>query len=165
MIKSKDFTEGMDVHILKMHTKVSFMKKFKIKTVLQIRIQDPVLYWHLDPGWEKNPDPGWTSQIIFPRVFRVEIVWCRSESGIILTLDPGWKNSDQGSGINLSQWKICDDRISYLNLFLVLFHLLTLLCLLKIENLSISRQVFKTVKACVVDPDPVGGIILLKPGP
>ncbi len=37
------------------------------KPVLRIRIQDPVLFWPLDPGWVKKPDPGWTSQIIFPR--------------------------------------------------------------------------------------------------
>jgi hypothetical protein len=36
--------------------------------VLRIRIRDPVLFWPRDPGLVKNqdPDPGWTTWIIFP---------------------------------------------------------------------------------------------------
>ncbi len=36
---------------------------------LRIRIRDPVPFWPLDPGWVKvqDPDPGWTTRIIFPR--------------------------------------------------------------------------------------------------
>ncbi len=32
-------------------------------------IRDLVPFWPLDPGWVKNqdPEPGWTTQIIFPR--------------------------------------------------------------------------------------------------
>jgi hypothetical protein len=67
-----------------------------------------------DPGWVKNqvPDPGWTYRIIFPRAWKqflgLQIPKLLDAdpnpnpgSGIFLTLDPGWKNSDTGSGINI----------------------------------------------------------------
>ncbi len=40
-----------------------------LKVVLRIRIQDPVPFWPLDLGWVKNqdPEPGWTTRIIFTR--------------------------------------------------------------------------------------------------
>ncbi len=53
-----------------------------------------------DPGWVKNQDPGWTTQIIFPRGFK----YLNSLSWI---WDPGWKKirlrdpgrEEVGSGI------------------------------------------------------------------
>ncbi len=41
-------------------------------SVLRIRIGDPVPFWPLDPGWVKNqdPDPGWTTRVIFPRAYK-----------------------------------------------------------------------------------------------
>ncbi len=37
--------------------------------ILVLRIRDPVPFWPRNPEWVKNqdPDPGWTTQIIFPR--------------------------------------------------------------------------------------------------
>ncbi len=39
-----------------------------------LRIRDPVHFWPLDPGWVKSqnpdPDPGWTTRIIFPRAYK-----------------------------------------------------------------------------------------------
>jgi hypothetical protein len=39
-------------------------------SVLRIRMRDPMPFgpWIRNPGWAKNqdPDPGWTSRIIFP---------------------------------------------------------------------------------------------------
>jgi hypothetical protein len=99
--------------------------KYSGTSVLQIRIRDPVLFdpcirepdlgsgtWKKldpDPGWKKvDPDPGLTSQIIFPRAWKqffglniLKFFAADPGSKIFLTLDPGWKNSDLGSGINI----------------------------------------------------------------
>ncbi len=46
------------------------MKMYIQKAVLQIRIQDPVLFWPLDPvsgsGTVKNPEPGSRKQAEHP---------------------------------------------------------------------------------------------------
>jgi hypothetical protein len=68
------------------------------------------------PGMEKNPDPDLRSGMNIPvnfagrleTVFRVKILKFFDEdpdpgSGIFFTLDPGWKISDPGSGINIPE--------------------------------------------------------------
>ena len=62
-------------------------------SVWRIKIRDPVLFWPLDRGWKKSPDPGWTSQSL-ETVFRAKnIKFFDADpdpgSGIFLTLDPG----------------------------------------------------------------------------
>ncbi len=69
-------------------------------------VADPVPFWPLDPGWMKNqdPDPGWTSRIIFPRAkklffgLKILILLFRHGSGIRdpesfwpWNRDPRWK--------------------------------------------------------------------------
>ena len=55
----------------------------------------PVIFWSLDPGWGKNPDPERPSQIIFPRAqkqfFGLKILKF-FDADIFLTQDTGWKN-------------------------------------------------------------------------
>ncbi len=77
--------------------------------VLRIRVRDPVAFLTLlDPGWVKKNkirDQVLTSRIIFQELrnnFWVKILKFFDAdrdpgSGIFLTLDPGWKNSDPGS--------------------------------------------------------------------
>ncbi len=70
--------------------------------------------WIRDPEWVKIKnriqDAGWTSRIILSRAlkqfFGLKILkFCDAHpdpgSRIFLTRDPGWKNSDLGSGINI----------------------------------------------------------------
>jgi hypothetical protein len=70
-----------------------------------------VPFWRLDQGWAKNQDrdPGWTFLIIFVRAYKQffglkipTFFYADLDpgSGNFFTPDPGWKNSDPGSGIN-----------------------------------------------------------------
>jgi len=58
----------------------------------------------LDPGLLKNQDPGSGSEMfIFPRAWKLFFglkFGADSGSVIFLTLDPGWKYSYPGSGLN-----------------------------------------------------------------
>jgi hypothetical protein len=74
--------------------------------------------WIRDPGLVKNQDPGSglkTSRIMFQELrnnFWVKILEFFDAdldlaSGIFLNLDPGWKNSDPGSGINIPDPQHC----------------------------------------------------------
>jgi hypothetical protein len=71
-------------------------KKMDIR--ISVADPDPVPFWPLDPGGVKNqdPEPGWTSRIIFTL-----ILWCESGSGIFLTLDPGLIRNTDPSTKNL----------------------------------------------------------------
>ncbi len=65
------------------------LQKFSFKCCCYqpvLRMRDPALFWPLDP------DP---------------ILLCRSGSGVLSTLDPGWKKSDLGSGINIPDPQFC----------------------------------------------------------
>ncbi len=104
-------TWGYLVYFRKVENWFLVIYKF-LETVLRIRIQDPVLFWPLDPGSGsemgkiQSRDPGLKSQIFFSRTlhqfFGLQILkffdadpdpwsfqpWIR---------DPGWKKT--GSGI------------------------------------------------------------------
>ncbi len=83
----------------------SFSQPNKMKpvwAVLRIRIRDPVHFWPLDPGWEKNQDqdPGSGSGMNIPDHISesLETIWwvkiltffdADADPGIFLTLDPG----------------------------------------------------------------------------
>jgi hypothetical protein len=45
---------------------------FLLYCVSVLRFRDPVPFWPLAPGWVKSqdPDPGWTTRIIFPRAYK-----------------------------------------------------------------------------------------------
>jgi hypothetical protein len=80
-----------------------------------LRIRDPALFWplvrYLDPGsgMEKNPNPDLVSGMNIPdnfsesleTVFWVKIFNFFDADPIFLIRDPGWKNSDPKSGINI----------------------------------------------------------------
>ncbi len=73
------------------------------------RIRDPGsgAFLTLDPGWKKNPDLGsgirgeHLQTLFFPRAYNqffglkiLKFFDADPGSGIFLTRDPGWKNSD-----------------------------------------------------------------------
>ncbi len=65
---------------------------------------DPGPFWPLDPGWvkSKDPDPGWTTRIMFPRAHK-PFFWVKILK--LFDADPGWKNSDPG-------WKKVESAIN-----------------------------------------------------
>ncbi len=67
--------------------------------------------WIRDPKWDKSqdPDPGWTTRIIFPRASKLKFFNTDPESGMekMLIRYPGWKNSDPGSGVNIPDPQHC----------------------------------------------------------
>jgi hypothetical protein len=82
-----------------------------IRPVLQIRIQDPELF---DPWmrildgktiriWVKHTVPVHISESIGKTFFGFKYLnsFMRIQSRNLLTLDPGWKTSDPGYGINI----------------------------------------------------------------
>ncbi len=81
-------------------------KWLSLLSVLQI--WDPVHFWPLDPGYVKSQDPGWTTRIIFPKVwipfFMVKILkFCDADTGSgmeKIQIRDG-KNSDPGSEKNI----------------------------------------------------------------
>ncbi len=68
----------------------SFERDGRPKAVLRIQIRDPMLFWPLDPGSGKNPDPGWTSQIIFLRAYYRDKMWPNLLNAILSTRWDGW---------------------------------------------------------------------------
>ncbi len=90
---------------------INFLQMLFFITVVRIRIRYPVgircLFdpWIWDPGWVKNQDYISESLKTIFGVKNTWILWCGSGSGIRNLfdpgLDPGWKNSDPGSGINI----------------------------------------------------------------
>ncbi len=82
----------------------------KVELAPGLRIRDPGTGAFLTPGsgMGKNPDPGWTSQIILPGNLK-QFLWPKIPkffdadmdpgSGIFLTLDPGSGMEKFGSGI------------------------------------------------------------------
>ncbi len=52
--------------------------------------------WIRDPGWVKNPDPGWTTWIIFSRAWK-QFFWVKMLKLYMRIRDPGMKKL--GSGI------------------------------------------------------------------
>ncbi len=54
----------------------------------RIRIRD-VLFWPQDPGWVKSqdPDPGWTTRIIFPRAYK-PLFWLKYWKSLMRIRDP-----------------------------------------------------------------------------
>ncbi len=75
----------------------------KLLAVLRIQIRDPVLFVLFYP-WirdTKKPDPPEHISESLETIFWVKIFLRRSGSGIFLTRDPGWKNFDLESGINI----------------------------------------------------------------
>ncbi len=74
-----------------------------------LRIRDGIrcLFNPLDPGWVKTPKSGSGKNIPDHISESLETIFCikilkffdaDADPGIFLTLDPGWKNSDPGSG-------------------------------------------------------------------
>ncbi len=63
--------------------------------------------WIRDPGWVKkqDPDPGWTSRIIFPRAWET-IFWVKILNSLMQIPDTGWKKF--GSGIRNGKIRIRD---------------------------------------------------------
>ncbi len=69
-------------------------------SMMLIRIRDPVPFWPLDQGSgrgkNQDPDPGWTTRIIFPRAKKHFFRLRKYLNPLMRIQDLGWKNSDPG---------------------------------------------------------------------
>ncbi len=79
------------------------VKRVRQKPVLRFWIRDPVPCGPLDPGWKKIRIRDENPRLFFQELrnnllgrFEIFLMRIRTQSGIFLTLFPGWKSSDPG---------------------------------------------------------------------